>query len=479
MHSKTLFFVTLFGAVLLGGCGGSSDTTRSVTVDTVTTYHAENGTISTGPVDYFASISIELPGDATIYPATPDAARLHWTADGVPTGPYRVRLTYSTGQLVIVDVATGASALDFGMDRAGRATGDVVTQATPVTFAVSGLQPWNPAVDFLESMDWNARSIFWPRLTAAAGATSGTTAPFDWKGRKQVLPADTLWVTQSRDGPTSVAPSDTVSVVVAAQAVSGISMTDGVPLTVAVDRMAPPTGTGTVRLNWKQSQFLALLEPSGTNPGGYAMVRAQPAPLSVVGSNVALMGLDSKSTTDVNYGSLVYNRFLPATFQESVSTVIDTSVSRTLPGTTARFTWWPSVGRTDPIAAVPDPLVPLIGPSTRVTVNGLSASQPVSGVGLTPTIAWQAPVVGNATSYAIDLMEAWANADGVDSKPVVSWIQAGTSLTVPAGLMEAGKVYFVAIMAKSDPTGPGPTAPFRQGAESRGSADFISQAIQP
>lgn len=470
---------SLYGIVLtlLSACG-SGDGARTVSIDAVTTYWAEAGTTSTVPVA-IAAITLERPGDSRTYTAAPDATRMRWTVGDVPAGPYRLRVTYPSGPLLFVDVPTGASTLDLGNDRSGRAGSEVLLAATPVTLTLSGLQPWDPTNDYLELLGWNFGALTWPRLTASAGATGGAAAPFNWGRWAKAIPTDTVWVAQNRDGLVHAASGDTYSLVLAAQSVTGVSVTDGVALTIAADRMVQAAGTGSVRLNWKKSQYFALLDPSGSNPDSYALIKAQPAPLSVVASGIALMGLQPKSTADVDYGIMTYNRFMPATYREALTTTVETNLRRTLPGTATTFNSVMSLGRRDPLGAVPDPLVPLVGPVMGVTVNGMSAAQPISAVGLTPTIAWQAPMVGSATVYRVSIVEVSQSAGEVDMNTLAQWIQAGTSLTVPAGFLVSGKVYVFTISAESDSSGPGLAAPMRRGAGSRGTASFESNTIQP
>ncbi len=81
------------------------------------------------------------------------------------------------------------------------------------------------------------------------------------------------------------------------------------------------------------------------------------------------------------------------------------------------------------------------------TINGADFLQPLSGVGLTPTIAWSAPARGTPDVYEVDLVQL------VDAQPpqvtVARMATAGTSLTVPSGILIAGQPYFIVMIAEN------------------------------
>jgi len=89
---------------------------------------------------------------------------------------------------------------------------------------------------------------------------------------------------------------------------------------------------------------------------------------------------------------------------------------------------------------------PRLGLPRAPRMNGLDLFTRRDGVGLTPTLAWDAPAPGPADGYTVQLVRL----DGVGNPP---WTYAAmidtaeTTLELPPGLLEAGKEYVVIIRA--------------------------------
>jgi len=86
--------------------------------------------------------------------------------------------------------------------------------------------------------------------------------------------------------------------------------------------------------------------------------------------------------------------------------------------------------------------VPLDGPQLGLPRapqgNGLDAFTRQDGVGLTPTLSWEAPVPGPADGCTVQLVRL----DGVGTPPwtyVAAIDTAETSIELPPGILEAGK----------------------------------------
>ena len=88
-------------------------------------------------------------------------------------------------------------------------------------------------------------------------------------------------------------------------------------------------------------------------------------------------------------------------------------------------------------------------PPRAPTINGLDLFTDHDGVGVTPTIAWQKPSVGQPTAYVINIDHWELDSFSGGLSPVVSLIVPGdvTSVRVPARVLESGEHYMMQIDA--------------------------------
>ena len=100
------------------------------------------------------------------------------------------------------------------------------------------------------------------------------------------------------------------------------------------------------------------------------------------------------------------------------------------------------------------PARPLLGPPRSVHIAGRPAEQNLVNVGPEPTIRWEAPAVGQASGYRIQVRRLEARLDGV----VETWVSTiATELrevTLPPGFLETGYWYRMEIRAEQRPGGP-------------------------
>jgi hypothetical protein len=129
------------------------------------------------------------------------------------------------------------------------------------------------------------------------------------------------------------------------------------------------------------------------------------------------------------------------------------------------------------------PLGPTLGLPRNVTVNGRPApvSQVSAGVGLTPTVAFEPPAFGAPDSYVVYVIEAndRKNAQGAPvrrERRVASLRLAGTSVTLPEGVLRAGQLYTLRVEARAG--GGPPQSTFRLG-QRRASATTFTGVFTP
>ncbi len=89
---------------------------------------------------------------------------------------------------------------------------------------------------------------------------------------------------------------------------------------------------------------------------------------------------------------------------------------------------------------------PVIGPVSSPKIDGQDIFTCSSGCALnnTPTISWTQPTLGNADYYAVLITDFSANSH-------FSFCTTSTTMTVPPGILQSGKHYFVVIGAYSSP----------------------------
>ena len=101
------------------------------------------------------------------------------------------------------------------------------------------------------------------------------------------------------------------------------------------------------------------------------------------------------------------------------------------------------------LPAPPIQIVPEVGTVQAPLVNGANALGTLGAVGPTPTIVWSAPLVGAPTSYRVTLRELFVGAGSASATRVVATFStSSSSLTVPAGVLVAGRTYFAEIAAQ-------------------------------
>jgi hypothetical protein len=118
-----------------------------------------------------------------------------------------------------------------------------------------------------------------------------------------------------------------------------------------------------------------------------------------------------------------------------------------------------------PVAAlaVDGTIAPVITPVRNVKIAGLDLMTPQTGVGLTPTITWDAPAIGAPTCYSVRLRQVGVNGATTTVPVVATFLTTATSLTLPGTLLSSGSSYLLDIEAQAIPDYQGTNAPFVNG----------------
>jgi hypothetical protein len=124
-------------------------------------------------------------------------------------------------------------------------------------------------------------------------------------------------------------------------------------------------------------------------------------------------------------------------------------------------------------AATEGPVTPPISPPRGLQVNGQPAQVAVSGIGLTPTISWEAPASGSARTYTVFVEQKKAGSDDWDE--AIDLHTEGRSVTVPPGYLQAGLPTYFRVIAY---TSYDRERPYHS-AELRGYASAVSGPLTP
>ncbi|HEX9011115.1 MAG TPA: hypothetical protein VF804_12175, partial [Holophagaceae bacterium] len=127
------------------------------------------------------------------------------------------------------------------------------------------------------------------------------------------------------------------------------------------------------------------------------------------------------------------------------------------------------------------PLAALVSPVQHATLNGQDFFLDQSGVGTTPTLAWDPPTLGTPVCYLVQVVEVAPTQSGGISfgSPWNSQMTVfGTSVQIPPGTLMAGKAYLIQVRAMVAGQGYDPAVPGRLPLP-LGFADCVSGLIRP
>jgi hypothetical protein len=113
--------------------------------------------------------------------------------------------------------------------------------------------------------------------------------------------------------------------------------------------------------------------------------------------------------------------------------------------------------------AVDGTIAPGITPVRNVKIAGLDLMTPRTGVGLTPTVTWDAPAIGAPTCYSVRLRRVAVDGSTTTVRVVATFLTTATTLTLPGTLLSSGGSYLLEIEAQAIPDYEGTRAPFVNG----------------
>ena len=455
--------------------------TRTVVVSQILDFVYHGQTTPT-PVDLSSAAlsaqTVDGSGNVTSYPGTGSSDGT-FTIPGVPVGNYDLVLALGSG--FAEHFLESSSIVDLGQDEVGRADVVGAATATSITVNATGLDAWADT-DELEAHSYGANT-FWFDLeedvTIAAGATSLTAYTFD----------DT-----DASFPSLVTGSDDFELVQvhAAQTAGGVAyraaakffapasftQTDG-SNTALSGTFATPSQTAAADLQIATTQWDSAVGFDGSNapllgPQAHLFVTAQNPDLLVFvrgvpeslafgayanGPVFAFVHL-AHGTPDVAATGIQYARAdSPEAQLDSLQASESFAVTVALPGSSDGFDFIGGISCQERLVGSAATVTPCVGPVLSPTIGGLDLFQPQSGVGVTPTISWSAPMIGAPRSYVVEIVTLALDPTTMATEFVgaVELFTGDTTATVPPGVLAAGQPFIVLIFAQDESV----AAPFR------------------
>lgn len=436
-----------------------------------------NGTMIVHHVDVAAGATVDQPTDLSAHELSaliPDgeggfaertgsgAADGTFSIPDVPDGDYYLRVLTPGGAPYYL--VTSSHTIDLGSWTLGRTARTGVTMPSDLIFTAGALDPWTSTDNLELFVPESGANGFYVETSASAGLpgdgdTTLTGLTVDWSaiyGEPWLIEsADHLMLLQLATLP-DAGTGTVVRALTKRTDDSGLVQQDGVELVIGTD-FFPVTRDEDFVVTVAVPEFAALaadVTPGATGSQyAYLFVDALPdaANLGFYASapDLLIVDLPADATEDVPvaaaYGGFTgWDRFYAIEH--------DFSRSYTAPGATSpRTIWAGKYYQEASIADLPASLAPTLGPARSITVGGQPASADITGVGVTPTVAWEPPALGTADIYRVGVYRLYASSGNTAYAWNGSVMTTGTSVVLPPGLMEAGQAYAIVLTAYATP----------------------------
>jgi hypothetical protein len=379
-------------------------------------------------------------------------------------------------------IETSRSTLDLSYAVVGRRDVTFASAPTPVTLALTGLEPW-ASTHYLSLSSTNAGLIaesVLPGITPiAAGSVSGSGV-YDW-GRSGLQLIDS-----SRGDETVVSQhvgrtigSTLYRAISRAATVSMVTLQNGQPATLQA-ALQPLAETFLMSFEWRTAEWEALRPQTGAAATYYRQVlsvHALPnggASLDVSPGLVFLAKLPGEGPVQ---GTVTSGNPFPAAWP--LVAYQRASFDQRVVALGLEVPWRMSAYDVTEVSQLSTGVLqPRLGAPLAVLINGEDANANLAGVGLTPTISWTAPTLGVPERYRVLVWQA-ANVNGelrFQSKGQL--LTKSTHVRIPPGVLEAGTTCFLTVTAEQWGTNDLEVLPVSSGLPARG-AGTVTQPFSP
>lgn len=493
------------GDNLLPATGGTAPAPPAITgVNRVIHWDESGGStvVDESPQDLY--IEAELPGGAAMPDVRPAAVADDGSfaiAGAPPAGPYWLRVVDGPASREDVYVLTEQTELDLGRDVVGDGAAVATRADTQLVVTAGGLAAWADGDDgdlVLPGLaHFSSIAPFYATNTPNAGDTS-LDVHYAWFSQALSAAPAAAYVVQTRTAHDDALALDFTYAVKAFHS-APIAIADGVTSTIAGAFVDPPPLVVPVR--WMRTAFAA--QAASMHPAGCQddlqlesyWVHALPGH----GAHGELAGMLYDGLDDLpEYGPRVVEAVSPLDETDLVGTL---TVPNPYPTDWLYAKYSMSFGVR---CAAPDghapgnarvsigvltsdlgdaPVTPLVGPVRQPQIAGRDLLTPQRGVGLAPTVSWQPPSLGTATSYQLRLFEVvrfGLGGNGLALHEDARFIVPGTitTITLPRDVLVDGTLYTIEIRAISQAGQDVARAPFRSGIP-LGFADLLTNYFQP
>jgi hypothetical protein len=417
------------------------------------------------PLDLSASrIEAYAPnssGGFDLIAATARRADGTYAIAGVPEGPHWVRLGSRW-------VWTSEGFVDWSFDQFGRADVDFPTLATRMQVDAGNLSPWqasdslawvvpeqgqSSAIPLTDVSTTNAPRARDPAL-AAFGFELGPNGLFG--GLLNAAKGDRAFLNQL-----VTQPATGVRVLGRAMVLAPLTTADG-STTLVNSGFLDVAANARLRLRWDRSAFAAAAD--AVHPGVTATSSALglsafalPPTLGTPFDAYSLVEFNTLGSGDVDFGTLRYGNPFPSDWNRVLDGFVGFTRNYLAPGATVPEPLVRGLSTSvllDPAARdnTQVQLTPGITPPRNPQINGKSLFANQLAVGTSPTLSWQPPAAGVPDYYFVRVLELSAVGTRSQFAQVARLSSAATTMTLPPGILQTGKVYVITIAANKSGT---------------------------
>ena len=450
--------------------------------------------VNTAQFDVY--VEAELPGGDVRTATVADDGSFSIGGDA-PTGAYWLRLVDGPWSHEDVYVLTDQTNLDLGRDVVGNAGTRAQDPGTHLDINATGLASWDNGDDgdlVLANLAHVSTIVpYYATNTPVAGDTA-LNAGYAWFAQQVSSTPSDAYVVQVRPMHDAALSFDYFTPIKAFHA-APVAIEDGMTAQVTGTFVDPPALD--VPVHWMRSAFTAQearMKPAGCGDNlelETYWVHALPGH----GTHGQLDGVDDYLDGTPGFGPRLIQAFYSLDQTDLVGTL---AVRNPYPADWlyAKYSMTYAVGCGLPDGSVPgnaqvsiglftsklddSPVTPIVGPVAQPQIAGRDLLVPQVGVGLHPTVSWQAPALGSPTSYEVKLLELAVGDSGYTLKEDAKLVVPGsvTTITLPRDMLQSDTIYTLEIRAISQPEQDVASAPFRSGMP-LGYADLLTNYFIP
>jgi hypothetical protein len=430
-------------------------------------YHRANGTTILPLNLTNRDIEAYVPDGAGGFqriPATAKRADGTYAIADVPEGPHWIRLGTRW-------VWTSAGFVDWSADFYGRPDVAFPAASTPLVLNAGNLSPWQSGDGLAWVVPFHGTSFEFtfptPGITnpPRPGEVALGSFGLDFASPELSLPlleaakGDAAYLNQLVASGAN--PATAPRVLARSMVLPAVTMTEGATTTVNSGFLdiAP---SAKVHLRWPRSAFARFADV--VSPGAVfsdsllgLSAFALPPTLGVPFDAYSLVEFNGAGTTDIDFGALRYGHPFPPDWNRTIDAFVAFRKNYLAPGATVSeplVRGLSTVVLIDPATLNDSHAVinPGVSPPRGPEINGRTLFNNQLAVGTSPTLSWHPPEVGVADYYFIRVLEL--RADGTRSVfvPVARLTTENTSMVLPPGLLEPGKLYVITIAANKSGT---------------------------